>query len=78
MFAIYYRFKAEISKVFREINKKRVAERKFLLLRQTDSINIYILKFQQLSFRLEWYNKILAANYYFKLKDVVKNEFCPK
>ena len=32
MFTFYHGFKTKISKVFGEINEKRVAERKFLLL----------------------------------------------
>ena len=32
IFIFYYRFKTEISKIFKEIDKKRVVKKKFLLL----------------------------------------------
>ena len=37
---------------------------------------MYVLKFQQLLFRIRWHNNILVANYYFELKNNVKNKFC--
>ena len=45
MSTLYHGFKAEISKIFNKINKKRVAKKKLLFLKQISSINMYALKF---------------------------------
>ena len=68
----------EFRKVFGDIDEERKAGRELQSLKQTGSATKYASEFHQLSSRLSWEDKPLAALYYAGLKYEVKKEMMPE
>lgn len=67
-------FKRRISRVFGDIDQERTSERFIQNLRQRGSAATYTAEFQQHSGKTDWDNTALKAQYYWGLKDHVKDE----
>ncbi|SLM40543.1 Retroviral aspartyl protease [Lasallia pustulata] len=74
MFASFNRFKSEIRMVFGDIDRKHMAERELLQLRQTKSAADYMAHFMRLSAATNWEDAALMAMFYAGLKDAVKDK----
>ena len=66
-------FKAQITKIFRDINIVRTVERNLENLKQTGLVTVYIAEFQQYASKLDWNNTSKRAQYYKGLKDSIKD-----
>jgi hypothetical protein len=74
IFNSYATFKANLKKIYDDVNEERIAERQLQALHQIGLAMKYALKFQQISFRIEWDDTTLNAIFYIGLKDHVKDE----
>ena len=74
IFELYERFKEELQKVFRDIDKKRYIQERFASLYQTKSASIYTTQFRQDSLQANINNKGLIQLFYKGLKEEVKDK----
>ena len=59
---------------FRDVDEIRLVERRLRSLKQQGSASKYTLEFQQVSLQLAWADPPLIDQYYFGLKEDVKDE----
>jgi hypothetical protein len=59
--------------MFRNINKEHIAKRAFKKLRQKGAATLYIAEFQAHFFKIRWNDDFLKAQFYKRLKDIVKD-----
>ncbi|KAL8422456.1 hypothetical protein RB596_002963 [Gaeumannomyces avenae] len=74
IFTTFARFEEEITSVFGQVNKQRVAERKLLQLKQKGAASVYVSEFQRLVNKLDWTDQTKIAHFYNGLRDDVKDE----
>ncbi|KAL8412852.1 hypothetical protein RB596_009420 [Gaeumannomyces avenae] len=74
IFTTFARFEEEITSVFGQVNKQRVAERKLLQLRQKGAASVYVSEFQRFVNKLDWTDQTKVAHFYNGLRDDVKDE----
>src|SRR5436190_22867619 len=74
IFASVNSYKWEITRVFRDIDEERTAERSLQNLRQRGAASQYAAEFQQHASRVDWNDGALTAQFYRGLKDPIKDE----
>jgi len=74
IFDNYRKFKEKLQWVFEIVNKKQAAEQYIHTLQQNKSAVKYSMKFQWIVTLTEWNNKTFTLQYYWRLKDTIKNE----
>jgi hypothetical protein len=60
--------------MFKDIDKEHIVERAFKKLRQKGAATLYIAEFQAYFFKTRWNDDFLKAQFYKRLKDVVKDD----
>ena len=74
VFADYNNFVRIITLTFGEVDEKVAAAQKVRRLYQKQSVSAYAAEFQQISSHLDWDNEALADQFYYGLKDNVKDK----
>ncbi|KFY60593.1 hypothetical protein V496_05287 [Pseudogymnoascus sp. VKM F-4515 (FW-2607)] len=74
IFRTWKGFKANITKVFGDLDAERTAERHLMKIQQKGSVTSYTAEFQQWQGRTDWNDDALRARYYDGLKDSIKDE----
>jgi len=74
IFDDYRKFKEKLQQVFEIVNEKQVTEQCIYILWQNESVIKYSIKFQQIATLTEWNNKFFTSQYYWELKDTIKDE----
>ena len=74
IFISFNKFESTFDKTFGNLNKQRIAKRKFMGLQQNKFALKYTAKFRQIAIHLLWDNKPLITQYYKKLKNKIKNK----
>ena len=70
----YNNFVRIITFMFGEVDEKVLAAQKVQQLYQKQLASTYIAEFQQISSHLDWDNKALADQFYYGLKDNIKDK----
>ena len=74
IFDDYEKFKKELWWVFEIVDEKQVTEQCIHILRQDGSVVKYLTEFQQIVALTEWNNETFTLQYYWGLKETIKNE----
>jgi len=74
IFGNYGKFKEKLRRAFGVVNEKQAVERCIHILRQDGSAAKYSTEFQQIATLTEWDDEALTSQYYWGLKDTIKNE----
>ena len=67
-------FKDELRKIYGNVDKKHIAERKLQALRQTHSASVYAAEFRKLASQVQWEDAGLRVQFYSGLKDNIKDD----
>ena len=73
IFLFWNNFKAELNRMYENIDAIRIAERKLNNFKQIESTTNYAAKFQQYAAKTDWNYDSQKTIYWIKLKDRVKN-----
>ncbi len=74
IFDNYKKFKDELQKAFRVVDKKQAAERWLYILKMNKSAVKYVTEFQQVAALTDWDNDTLVSQYYWGLNEAIKDE----
>jgi len=74
IFNNYEKFKKEFQWIFEIINEKWVTKQCIHILWQNESVIKYLTEFQWIVTLTEWNNKTFTLQYYWELKDTIKDE----
>jgi len=74
IFDDYRKFKKKLWWVFRVVNKKWTAEQHIYILWQNKLVIKYSTEFQWIMIFIKWNNETLTSQYYWELKDTIKNK----
>jgi hypothetical protein len=74
VFGTYEGFTSELTKIFGDVDEKKVATRKLRQLRQTGSARSYTAEFRRIMARLDWNDEAFMAQYHEGLKEALKDE----
>jgi len=74
MFMNYNKFKKEIWRVFNIIDEKWAAEWKIYILWQNKSAAKYAAEFQWVAVLIKWDDNVLTSQFYWELKEFIKNK----
>jgi len=74
IFDDYRKFKEKLWWVFEVVDKKQAAKQHIHILWQNESVIKYLMKFQQIATLTEWNNKAFTSQYYWELKNTIKDE----
>jgi len=74
IFSNYKKFKDELQRAFRIVNKKQAAERRLHILKMNKSAVKYAAEFQQIAALMDWDDDALVLQYYWGLNETIKDE----
>jgi len=74
IFDNYRKFKEKLQWVFKIVDEKQAAEQCIHILWQNESAVKYSTEFQWIVTLTEWNNKTFTSQYYWELKDTIKDE----
>jgi len=74
IFNDYKKFKKELWRAFRVVNKKWAAKRQLHILKMNKSAVKYAAEFQQIAALMNWDNNALISQYYWELNETIKDE----
>jgi len=74
IFDNYKKFKNELQRAFRVVNKKWAAKRWLHILKMNKSAVKYAAEFQWIAALMNWDNDTLILQYYWELSETIKNE----
>jgi len=74
IFNNYKKFKDELQRAFRVVNKKWAAERQLHILKMNKLTVKYAAEFQQIAALMNWDNDTLVSQYYWGLNETIKDE----
>ncbi len=74
VFEDFSNFKQVIRRMYEDINAKRIIKRQLYDIKQSESAFKYITAFQLIAAKIEWDDSTLTAQFYKKLKNVIKNK----
>jgi len=74
IFSNYKKFKNELWRAFKVVNKKQAAERRLHILKIDKSAVKYATEFQQIAALTDWDNDALILQYYWELNKTIKDE----
>jgi len=74
IFSNYEKFKKKLWWVFEVVNEKQTIKWCIYILWQNESVIKYSTKFQWIATLIEWNNETFTLQYYWELKDTIKDE----
>jgi len=74
IFSNFKKFKKELWKIFKIINKKRAVKQWLYILKMNKLTVKYSVKFQCIAVLTDWDNDVLILQYYWRLSKSIKNE----
>ncbi len=74
IFDNYKKFKNELQRAFKIVDKKQAAKRQLHILKMNKSAVKYAAEFQQIAALTDWDNDTLVLQYYWELNETIKNE----
>jgi len=74
IFNNYKKFKNELQRAFRVVDKKQAAERQLYILKMNKSTVKYAAEFQQIAALMDWDDDALVLQYYWGLNKTIKDE----
>jgi len=74
IFSNYKKFKNELQRAFRVVDKKQAAERQLHILKMNKSAVKYAAEFQQIAALMNWDDDALVLQYYSGLNETIKDE----
>jgi len=74
IFDNYEKFKEKLWWIFEIIDKKQAVKQHIHILWQNESVIKYSMKFQWIATLTEWNNETFTSQYYWELKDTIKNK----
>jgi len=74
IFSNYKKFKNELQRAFRVVDKKQAAERRLHILKMNKSAAKYAAEFQQIAALMDWDDDALVLQYYWGLNKTIKDE----
>ncbi len=74
IFDNYKKFKNELQRAFKIVNKKWAAERQLHILKMNKSAVKYAAEFQWVAALIDWDNDTLILQYYWELNKAIKDE----
>jgi len=74
IFSDYKKFKNELWRAFKVVDKKRAAERRLHILKMDKSAAKYAAEFQRIAALMDWDDDALVSQYYWGLNETIKDE----
>ncbi len=74
IFNNYKKFKNELQRAFKVVNKKQAAERQLHILKMNKLTVKYAAEFQRIAALMNWDNNALVLQYYWGLNETIKDE----
>jgi len=74
IFNNYKKFKDELQRAFKVVNKKQAAERRLHILKMNKSAAKYAAEFQRIAALMNWDDDTLVLQYYWELNQTIKDE----
>jgi len=74
IFNNYKKFKNELWRAFKIVNKKQAAERQLHILKMNKLTVKYVAEFQWIAALMNWDNDALISQYYWGLNETIKDE----
>ncbi len=74
IFSNYKKFKNELQRAFKVVDKKQAAERWLHILKMNKSAVKYAAEFQRIAALMNWDNDALVLQYYWGLNETIKDE----
>jgi len=74
IFSDYKKFKDELQRAFRVVDKKQAAERQLHILKMNKSAVKYAAEFQWIAALMNWDDDALVSQYYWELNETIKDE----
>jgi len=74
IFSDYKKFKNELQRAFKVVNKKQAAERRLHILKMNKSAAKYAAEFQWIAALMDWDDDALVSQYYWELNETIKNK----
>ncbi len=74
IFNNYKKFKNELQRAFKVVNKKQAVERRLHILKMNKSAAKYAAEFQRIAALMNWDDDTLVLQYYWELNQTIKDE----
>jgi len=74
IFDNYKKFKDELQRAFKVVDKKQAAKRQLHILKMNKSAVKYAAEFQWIAVLMNWDNNTLVLQYYWRLNETIKDE----
>ncbi len=74
IFSNYKKFKNELQRAFKVVDKKQAAERQLHILKMNKSAVKYVAEFQWIAALMNWDNNALVLQYYWGLNETIKDK----